>query len=160
MVLRGLNKRGQDLPIGTLILLVIGVIVLILVVIGFTAGWDFILDKFKIAPGQNLQALASSCTFAAQQGLKIDYCSFKKVSIDGKSQYVNCVDTRIEEAIREDISGSDIGDCAANYAWEQYCRDQKLKEGALVNGKECPKPNTEAGSNIPGTDLPVSDTAR
>ena len=88
---KGLNKRGQDLTIGTLILIVLGIVVLVLLIIGFTKGWGFIFDKFESAPGKSLQTTIESCNFAGQGGLRADYClELKRVDYSGETQYVNC----------------------------------------------------------------------
>jgi hypothetical protein len=95
----GINKKAQELSITTLILIVLGVIILVLLVLGFTKGWDFIFGKFDLLPGQNLEAVAQSCKVSAQSGLKIDYCGFKKIKLDSKTEYVNCLDDRLQGSI-------------------------------------------------------------
>ena len=127
------NKRGQDLPIGALILIVLGVIVLLLLVLGFTTGFDFIFDKFKVAPGQDLEAVAQSCNFAAQGNLRIDFCDFKEVTYQGVKQYVNCEDSRVKGSITAEnsISCKDLTDASG------YCTIKKLKPDVLVNNVKC-----------------------
>ena len=63
---KGMNKRGQDLTIGTLVLIVLGVVVLVLLIVGFTKGWGFIFDKFDSAPGKSLETTIQACNFAGQ----------------------------------------------------------------------------------------------
>ena len=88
---KGMNKKGQDLTIGTLVLIVLGVVVLVLLIVGFTKGWGFIFDKFDSAPGKSLETTVQACNFAWQGGLQADYClEFKRVSYAGETQYVNC----------------------------------------------------------------------
>lgn len=41
-----MDKKGQDMSISTLILLVLGVVVLIVIVLGFTQGFGFFTDMF------------------------------------------------------------------------------------------------------------------
>ncbi len=88
---KGMNKKGQDLTIGTLVLIVLGVVVLVLLIVGFTKGWGFIFDKFDSAPGKSLETTIQACNFAGQGGLQADYClEFKRVSYAGETRYVNC----------------------------------------------------------------------
>ena len=46
-----LNKKGQDLSIGTLILIVLGIVVLVLLILGFTLGWGNLWDRINIFGG-------------------------------------------------------------------------------------------------------------
>ncbi len=110
------NKRGQDLSITTLLLIVLGVIVIVIIIMGFTVGWNFIFDKFRIVPGQNLQAIGKSCELAAQGDLQIDYCTYKKISLEGNTEYINCEDDRVEPEEK-----GDIGACPAVYTADSKC---------------------------------------
>lgn len=136
----GINKKAQELSITTLILIVLGVIILVLLVLGFTKGWDFIFGKFDLLPGQNLEAVAQSCKVSAQSGLKIDYCGFKKIKLDSKTEYVNCLDDRLQGSL------SDVADRPMKCTFDstavdkdrmgsaQYYCENTLK-GTLGNGE-------------------------
>lgn len=129
---KGMNKRGQDLTIGTLILIVLGVVVLVLLIIGFTKGWDFIFGKFDIAPGQDLQAVQKSCELSAQADLRIDYCTFKEIEFQGETEYVNCIDPR--------IGVSSSIDCSSITSAAVYCGSEinPSKWGETkINGALC-----------------------
>jgi hypothetical protein len=134
-----MNKRGQDLSIGTLILIILGIAVLVILIIGFTSGWDFLISKFSIAPGQTLETLAQSCLISGNNALSLDFCSFKEVSIDGKDQWVNCEDPRINAANTYDRTAPDCtslsgSDPSLRYTVERFCQD---KIGKIVNNAEC-----------------------
>src|SRR3989338_4737790 len=131
------NKKAQDLTIGTLVLVVLGVVVLVLLIIGFTVGFDFIIDKFRIAPGQNLEAIAQSCKFSAEGSLKIDYCSFKEVRIEGKKQYINCQDNRVQTAIKDEIDINTDTFCDNFDDARDYCVKNNLDLDETVNGVTC-----------------------
>lgn len=111
------GKRGQDLPIGTLILIIIGVVVLVVLILGFTQGFDFIFKIFDLAPGQDLETVLQACTIAVQANLRIDYCTFKEVEVNGEREYVNCEDTRINSQIQ----GTNTLTCASPYTAEEHC---------------------------------------
>jgi len=138
MLKRGLiaDRKGQNLTIGTLILIILGIVVLVLLIIGFTVGWDFIIDKFRVAPGQTLEAVAQSCKFSANNDFKTDYCGFKEVKIEGKNQFISCEDQRVQNAIGGDINIPTT--FCENFDKEQaYCIRNALKEGVLVNNARC-----------------------
>jgi hypothetical protein len=130
-----MNKRGQDLSIGTLILIVLGIVVLVILVIGFTTGWDFLISKFSIAPGQTLETVAQSCKFSGEQKLSLDYCAFKEVKIDGKNQYINCEDGRIEAANAGLDNPPVCKDLDSGYTVDEFCATKKPE--VIVNNKAC-----------------------
>lgn len=66
------NKRGQGLSTNAIILIVLGIVVLAVLVIGFTMGWD------KIAPWiskSNVDTIATQCSVACSTGSVYDYCT-------------------------------------------------------------------------------------
>lgn len=67
-----LDKRGQGLSTNAIILIILGVVVLVILVVGFTLGWD------KIAPflqTNNVETIKSSCTSACATGSTYGFCS-------------------------------------------------------------------------------------
>ena len=86
-----MNKKGQEMSVTTVVLLVIGLIVLVMLVIGFTMGWGNLAQKFNILkPSTNIDDLVQACNFAVLQGQKGAFCEYKLVTLDSISQYVNC----------------------------------------------------------------------
>ncbi len=92
------NKRGQEgLTLGTLLLIVLGVVVLVVIIVGATGAFDFIFSKTDQIPGQALEVVAQSCIIAARANLVTDYCyTFREVS---DTQYINCQDSRIQQSL-------------------------------------------------------------
>ncbi len=80
------NKKGQEMSIGTLLLLVLGVVVVVVVILGFSLGWNTIFAKLGFVPSQ-LQSLAVACPGYATAGFSIDYCKFREIST---ATYANC----------------------------------------------------------------------
>ncbi len=100
------NKRGQDLSIGTLILIVLGVIVLVLLILGFSIGWSNLWEKINIfGASSSLGDVVTACNLAVNSQNTFDYCqNFRQVRVDGKTQYVNCEDGRIKEQLNSPLS--------------------------------------------------------
>jgi len=146
-MIKRMNKKGQELTIGTLILIVLGVIILVLLVIGFSVGWENIFKKFNIfGGGTDIESVVQSCKIALSSNAKYSFCSdFKKISVDGKVEYINCQDDRVASSLDGSIS------CDGTPA-EDYCKNNlkgtlpllddpvegaDVKSNLKVNSKYC-----------------------
>jgi len=66
------NKRGQGLSTNAIILIVLGVIVLVVLMLGFTVGWS------KFAPwivSDNVGSIVQQCDVACGSSNVYDFCS-------------------------------------------------------------------------------------
>ena len=117
------NKRGQDFSITALLLIVLGVVVVAVIILGFVKGWDFVFGKFDLLPGQTLETIAQSCNIAGKGQLRVDYCQFKNVKIDGEKQYINCMDGRLGASIEEPLT------CESPYTIGDKCRELATDAG-------------------------------
>lgn len=84
-----INKRGQGLSTNAMVLIILGVLVLVLLIFGFTAGWN------KLAPwlsGDNIQDVVDSCDIACSTNSVYNYCSSTKTLTDEKNNEIttNC----------------------------------------------------------------------
>jgi|SRR3989339_325238 len=68
-----INKKGQGLSVETVILIVIGVLVLVFLILGFTMGWNKIFPF--INPPNNVKDITDKCGYACQTDDKYGYCS-------------------------------------------------------------------------------------
>ena len=77
------NKRGQGLSTNAIILIVLGVIVLVILAIGFMAGWE------KIAPWMskdNVDTIIQQCEVACTTNSVYSYCSKERDLNDGENK--------------------------------------------------------------------------
>ncbi|MBU0466125.1 MAG: hypothetical protein KJ718_05195 [Nanoarchaeota archaeon] len=74
---KGLNKRGQDLSIATLILIVLGIVILVLLIGGFSLGWGNLWEKVNIFSGgkSNVGTINQACQLACTQQNTYNFCS-------------------------------------------------------------------------------------
>jgi hypothetical protein len=66
------NKRGQGLSTNAIILIVLGVVILVVLIIGFTMGWA------NIAPwlsSDNVDTIANQCQSACATRSVYDFCT-------------------------------------------------------------------------------------
>lgn len=89
-----MNKKGQGLSVETVILIVIGVLVLVFLILGFTMGWNKIFPF--INPPNNVKDIADKCGYACQTDDKYNYCTANR-------------DVTVEsDIVVNDISGAKI----------------------------------------------------
>jgi len=78
-----MNKRGQGLSTNVIILIILGVVVLSVLIIGFTAGWA------KIAPWistNNVDTIVTSCEVACSTQSVYDFCTApREVKVSGEN---------------------------------------------------------------------------
>lgn len=84
-----MNRRGAEMSVNTIVLIVIGVLVLLFLIIGFSVGWSRIGDL--LIRDNNIGDLTQHCTTACSSSSLYDYCTQKK-------------DLKVEDETVEDIT--------------------------------------------------------
>jgi len=71
------SKKGAEMTIGTIVIIIIALIVLVFLIVGFTMGWGNLTDKIKalIGGGSNVQTVVQGCQLACSSSSAFDYCS-------------------------------------------------------------------------------------
>lgn len=70
-----MDKRGQGLSVNAIILIVLGIVVLVLLVLGFTIGWSRILPFIST---DNADTIVTACSIACSTNSQFDYCSVER----------------------------------------------------------------------------------
>ncbi len=84
------NKRGQELSVNTLILIIIGVLILVFLIVGFTIGWKKVIPF--LTPGNNIKDLVDKCSLACNTNSRYDFCTAKRdVRIDEPLQKLELI---------------------------------------------------------------------
>jgi len=65
------NRRGQGLSTNAIILIILGVIVLIILALGFMMGWD---KLFPFIPSDNVETIKTSCASVCATGNTYGFC--------------------------------------------------------------------------------------
>ncbi len=73
------NKKAQGMSTSTIILLILGLIVLVVLALGFMMGWE----RFGVfAPKSNVDQIVQACESACLTQSKYDYCSSQRILKD------------------------------------------------------------------------------
>ena len=67
------SNKGET-PVWLLIAIVLGVIVLVLVGLGFAGGWEGILDRLNIFGGSTLTSVGQGCSVSCSAGDNVGWC--------------------------------------------------------------------------------------
>lgn len=66
------NKRGQGLSTNAIILIVLGIVVLVVLILGFTIGWKSLLPWIST---DNVNNIVTQCGIACTTESVYDFCS-------------------------------------------------------------------------------------
>jgi len=122
---RGFNKKAQEFSMGALGAILLVIVVVVLIILGVSGVFGPIFDKWSLFPGSGLAGLVKACDTYAQVSSKTDYCNFKEVKVSGKTEYVNCADSRVQKDMASTTQGTFTCDADAE---RKECIDL-LKQG-------------------------------
>ncbi|MEN9626679.1 MAG: hypothetical protein RL557_1007 [archaeon] len=82
------SKRGFEFTIGAMVVLILGVLVLAVLIYGFTYGWDVFFDKTVGFSGgkNNVQSVLDACEIACTANNQYDYCTLPRKVVEGKEE--------------------------------------------------------------------------
>lgn len=66
------NKRGQGLSTNAIILIILGVVILVILIIGFSVGWSTLVPFLR---SDNVDTIVKSCETACSTQSTFSYCS-------------------------------------------------------------------------------------
>lgn len=87
--MKSVNKRGQQMTLGTIILIVLGLVVLVFLIYGFSTGWSNLWGRVTGLGGGNVNVdtVRTACVLACRRGQSgvYAYCNEKKsVVLEGE----------------------------------------------------------------------------
>ncbi|MFH1607567.1 MAG: hypothetical protein ABIA78_00355 [archaeon] len=135
-----MKKRGQGLSTNAIVLIILAVVVLVVLAIGFTMGWN------KLAPwiggGSNVDTIVQQCSVACATNSVNDYCNVKRdlTKSDGNKVSQSCITlSKLGQGIGS--CGSVPCDCVASGGVAKSSCDTNLeieaKTGDTTNVKCC-----------------------
>jgi len=85
------TKKGAEMTIGTIVMIILALVVLVVIIYGFTTGWGNLWDKVvNIGGGKiNVQTIVQSCQLACSTNSQYDYCTKERNIIIDDSGKIN-----------------------------------------------------------------------
>jgi len=105
------NKRGQGLSTNAIILIILGVVVLVVLIAGFTMGWGS-LKEFLGGSSNNVDTIARACATACATDSVYDFCSVKRDLKDARGDSVKDITCK-ELSFLDQYDKYGIGDCTS-----------------------------------------------
>ena len=95
--MRGLNKKGTEMTLSTIIIIVLGITVLVFLIFGFSTGWNNMWSKVKIygGGGENVNTIKQACAIACSTNNEYGFCTQKRNTVlaDGRfNEIATCRD--------------------------------------------------------------------
>jgi hypothetical protein len=124
-----MDKRGQGLSTSTIILLILGVVILVILVLGFVLGWG------KIAPWikqeNNIDTVTQSCSTACTMERRYDFCQNNNIALKvDKDEFTASCYTY---AVADQFKSYNIGSCGVlDCKPVVTCKDWSYKKGTDV----------------------------
>ncbi len=73
------DKKGQQMTLGTIIAIVLGIAVLVFLIFGFSQGWTSLWDQVTVGTsGSNVELKIADCDNDCDAGEKSSWCNEKK----------------------------------------------------------------------------------
>ena len=105
------NKKGAEMTIGTIIVIILALVVLVFLIFGFTTGWSNLWQKIiNIGSQSNVQTHVQACQIACTTQSVYDYCKSRKVRFEGAKE-PETLSCKQLEARGVGLSCSGIGAC-------------------------------------------------
>ena len=103
------DKKGQQMTLGTIIVIVLGILVLVFLIYGFSTGWGNLWDRITNLGGgeSNLDTISQACALACTTNAKADYCTVSREIRVGTEVPVGDVEKSTFSATCEDLATDD-----------------------------------------------------
>jgi len=90
-----MNKKGQQMTLGTIIAIVLGIAVLVFLIFGFSTGWNNMWSKITELGGGsvNVDDVVRGCEVACAQQSKNAYCDKIRTMNFGQERNVSLANT-------------------------------------------------------------------
>jgi len=102
------NKKAQGMSTSTIILLILGLIILVILILGFSLGWN------RLAPWintNNIEAIKTSCLTACYVDSTYDFCTVNREVKDGVNDKFDATCQELAIGAEYTGRGYDIEEC-------------------------------------------------
>lgn len=153
------SKRGQGLSTNAIILIILGVVVLVVLIAGFTLGWGALKDRLT-GGSNNVDTIAQACSTSCATNSVYDYCDVER-ELKFKGTLGNLKSgEKYTCDLLSDVSGSHVEKCPGiqpcsstsagekEYVWVTAINECIAEGEAMVTNSKCDQNAKGTGDNI------------
>jgi hypothetical protein len=137
-----MNKKGAEMTIGTIIVIILALVVLVVIIYGFTVGWGNLWQKITgFSPKANVQTHVQACQIACTTESISDYCKDRNVLFSDNQktpEVLNCINLVLRNVGLEPCPaitdcegvGGAKGKTCANWGsgfWDDSCTESMVE---------------------------------
>lgn len=139
-----MNKKGAEMTVGTLIIILLALLVLVVLVFGFTTGWSNLWSKIVnfFGGGSNVDSVKQACEVACATNAKYEYCCVVR-------------DVRTQQgasAVKETCNSFNVG-CTSFSCSPADCARVVCLNTEVVTADKCPGGRTISSTITLDSDL-------
>lgn len=98
------NKKGQQMTLGTIIAIVLGIAVLVFLIFGFSTGWNNLWDRVtQFGGGSNVDTVVQACALKCSTGDRYGFCNETRILKNGTAT--------ISDKTCNDFSSYGVSEC-------------------------------------------------
>ena len=122
-----MNKKAAEMTIGTIIVIILALVVLVVLIYGFTTGWANLFEKIGVFGGgkSNVQTIVQGCQLACSTSSSYDWCDKQRnIIVDDEANAGKTIP--LKEKTCKDLSATGkygLEDCTGiSCAEDKTCR--------------------------------------
>jgi hypothetical protein len=101
------NKRGQQMTLGTIIAIVLGIAVLVFLIFGFSTGWSNLWDRVTAFGGSaNVDTIVQACALKCSTEDKYGFCEESRTVKYGKEVTIGDAKVKSSDGTCNDMTNN------------------------------------------------------
>jgi len=117
--MKRMDKRGQEMALGTIITIVLGIAVLVFLIFGFSTGWNTLWERVTSFGGtdNNVNTIVQACALKCSTGDEYGFCQETRTVKYGKKVTIGEKEVESSSGTCKDMTdavkypGVNVDDC-------------------------------------------------
>lgn len=80
-----MNKKGVELAVNSIVIIILAIVVLAVLAIGFATGWGQMWDKLETLGGSDMEVATDACALSCEKSNKYAFCTEEREALGLKT---------------------------------------------------------------------------